>query len=73
MYDKARDTVTGTAAKVQQGAYDLKDRVIGTGSSAQPVRLISFCVGLKWHWSRLRVLWCLPMSMCGSSAVDRGC
>ena len=34
MYDKARDTVTGTAAKVQQGAYDLKDRAMGTGSAA---------------------------------------
>ena len=34
MYEKARDTVTGTAAKVQQGAYDLKDRAMGTGSAA---------------------------------------
>ena len=34
MYEKARDTVTGTAAKAQQGAYDLKDRAMGTGSAA---------------------------------------
>ena len=34
MYDKARDTVMGTAANAQQGAYDLKDRAMGTGSAA---------------------------------------
>ncbi len=38
MYEKARDTAVGAAAAAQQGAYDLKDRVMGTGASAQPVR-----------------------------------
>ncbi len=38
MYEKARDTAVGAAAAAGAGAQNLKDRVMGTGTSTQPVR-----------------------------------
>ena len=32
MYEKARDTAMGAAGQVQQGAQNVKDRVMGTGT-----------------------------------------
>ena len=38
MYEKARDTAVGAAAAAGAGAQNLKDRVMGSSTSTQPVR-----------------------------------